>query len=579
MNENQKPDLSALKEFKMNVDVWSTYVSRLKAWFTIQDVKVVDFSKYLVAVVGTEPLDLIIDLCYPETPEKVGFDKIVTLVEEHLSPKRSIIAERMIFRACKQVEGQTISEYLVQLKKLSKHCKFSDNNILKENIRDQFVYGLLSERIRQRMLTEDDDLTLKRATELALSLEAAVRDSKSAGLAQQPAAASGNRSEAEPVFAVSGGGAPRQRGGGGSGARARGSRHRPQRRGYGDYGRGGSTSSGGQCYRCDGRHPEQQCSFKNSECYVCGDVGHIAKMCRFRKNPKQVHRVITEGIDGLQSDESESEDGPLQVYQLSDADAEPDTKWMVKVNVNNVLLIMEGDTGSAISVISFSIYKEHFGNCKLYPYESNLTMYSGQKVKPKGIIICTVQLGNQTVHGLKLVVYDNNSSPPLLGRNWLRAFGIEFPRINDNNNVNSVNVKVSSENICTKLIKLFPNVFADGIGTFNKTKLRLDINSDVTPVWRRPRPVPIALRPAVETELERLQREGIISPVEWSDWGTPVVPVIKKNGDVRLCGDFKTTVNPVLVDDKYPIPRIDDIFSSLQGGKYFSKIDLSQAPA
>lgn len=109
-----------------------------------------------------------------------------------------------------------------------------------------------------------------------------------------------------------------------------------------------------------------------------------------------------------------------------------------------------------------------------------------------------------------------------------------------------------------------------------KTKLKLDVVSDVTPVWRRPRPVPLALRPAVEAELARLQREGIVSPVEWSDWGTPMVPVLKKSGDVRLCGDFKTTVNPVLVDDKYPIPRIDNIFSSLQGGKYFSKIDLSQ---
>ncbi|XP_059046958.1 uncharacterized protein K02A2.6-like [Achroia grisella] len=96
-------------------------------------------------------------------------------------------------------------------------------------------------------------------------------------------------------------------------------------------------------------------------------------------------------------------------------------------------------------------------------------------------------------------------------------------------------------------------------------------------VWRRARPVPHALRPAVDAELQRLQHEGIISPVEWSEWGTLVVPVVKQNGQVRLCGDFKTTLNPVLMDDKYSIPRIESIFSALQGGEIFAKIDFSNA--
>lgn len=62
-----------------------------------------------------------------------------------------------------------------------------------------------------------------------------------------------------------------------------------------------------------------------------------------------------------------------------------------------------------------------------------------------------------------------------------------------------------------------------------------------------------------------------------SKWATPRVPAIKKNGSVRLCGDYKVTVNPVMCVDKYPLPKIEDIFATLAGGKKFSKLDLTQA--
>lgn len=58
---------------------------------------------------------------------------------------------------------------------------------------------------------------------------------------------------------------------------------------------------------------------------------------------------------------------------------------------------------------------------------------------------------------------------------------------------------------------------------------------------------------------------------------TPAVPVIKKNGNVRLCGDFKQTINQVMPVQQYPLPGIEAIFVSLRGGQKFSKIDLQQA--
>ena len=81
----------------------------------------------------------------------------------------------------------------------------------------------------------------------------------------------------------------------------------------------------------------------------------------------------------------------------------------------------------------------------------------------------------------------------------------------------------------------------------------------------------------MEEERFRLQAAGIISPVKFLDWAIPIVPVVKSNGTVRICGDYKTTVNPILEVDRHPLPDIDDLLSQLAGGVAFSKLDLSRA--
>ena len=82
----------------------------------------------------------------------------------------------------------------------------------------------------------------------------------------------------------------------------------------------------------------------------------------------------------------------------------------------------------------------------------------------------------------------------------------------------------------------------------------------------------------MEEELDRLVAVGILEPIESSDWAAPIVPVIKSDKkSVRICGDFRVTVNPVSRLNHYPIPKIEDLFATLKNGKVFSKINLSQA--
>ena len=87
----------------------------------------------------------------------------------------------------------------------------------------------------------------------------------------------------------------------------------------------------------------------------------------------------------------------------------------------------------------------------------------------------------------------------------------------------------------------------------------------------------MALREKVSDELDKLQANAIIVPVKFSSWAAPIVPVIKRDGNVRLCGDYKLTINSVANTEVYPLPRIDELFAAVSDGKIFSKLDLSHA--
>ncbi len=105
----------------------------------------------------------------------------------------------------------------------------------------------------------------------------------------------------------------------------------------------------------------------------------------------------------------------------------------------------------------------------------------------------------------------------------------------------------------------------------------MQVRSGVKPVFCKPRVVPFALKEALGKELDRLEEQGILKRVSHSDWASPIVPVPKADGRLRLCGDYKATINPCLEMDKYPLPRPDELFSALAGGQRFSKLDLTQA--
>ena len=127
------------------------------------------------------------------------------------------------------------------------------------------------------------------------------------------------------------------------------------------------------------------------------------------------------------------------------------------------------------------------------------------------------------------------------------------------------------------LLQRYPAVFSSSLGKISTHQASLHVPSTARPVFCKPRPVPFALRDAASQELDRLESAGIIEKVPYADWAAPIVLVPKSDGSLRLCGDYKLTVNRSLEVEQYPLPKASDLFSSLTGGQKFTKLDLAQA--
>ncbi|GFX27698.1 transposon Tf2-9 polyprotein [Trichonephila clavipes] len=138
----------------------------------------------------------------------------------------------------------------------------------------------------------------------------------------------------------------------------------------------------------------------------------------------------------------------------------------------------------------------------------------------------------------------------VFGREWLKNFQLDWSSIIE---VRVENCNSRTNNLNT-LLQKYEKKFTPDIGKLEKFCCRLQMKPNYKPVFFKPQSVPFALKERIETELNRLVAEDIIEPVTYSDWATPIVPVIKQNGNLRICGDYKVTINSGLKIEQYPLP-------------------------
>lgn len=239
----------------------------------------------------------------------------------------------------------------------------------------------------------------------------------------------------------------------------------------------------------------------------------------------------------------------------------------VQLELNGKQVQMEVDTGAAVTLMAEATQKSLFPNVELQKSTVKLQTYTEESLSVLGTMEVEVRYGSYVGKHILYVV--KGSGPSLFGRDWLISIRLDWQNMGVTN--------IQSKPIALKeVLDKYSVVFRKELGMLKDFKAKLTVKPGTKPQFRRPRQVPYALRDAVDKQLKRLEDAGVIESVPHSNWATPLVVVPKRDGGVRLCGDYKRTLNPFLETDQYPLPRPEDLMTCLTGGCKFSKLIFLQ---
>nr|GEV90822.1 putative reverse transcriptase domain-containing protein [Tanacetum cinerariifolium] len=225
-------------------------------------------------------------------------------------------------------------------------------------------------------------------------------------------------------------------------------------------------------------------------------------------------------------------------------------------------------------------------------YSYDVELADGQIIMVNTVIRgCTLNFLNHPFN-IDLMPVELGSFEVIMGMDWLTTYhavimcGEKIVRVPFGNetliiwsNITTKTIKDKSkekrhENV--PIVRDFSEVFPEdlpGLPPTRQVEFQIDLIPGAAPVARAPyRLVPSEMK-ELSNQLQELSDKGFIRP-SYSPWGDPVLFVKKKYGSFRMCIDYRE-LNKITVKNRYPLPRIDDLFSQLQGSSIYSKIDLS----
>jgi hypothetical protein len=510
-------------EFSMDKDSWKNYVDRFNYCLLANTIITDELKKAnFLAVCGHNLYDLILSLISPKDINSITYAQIKSLLDDHFNPKQNEIVQSYKFHMRCQLSEESIKDYVAGLRKLAIDCNFAD---LDRTLRDRLVCGIHDKNV-QKQLLQQSTLTFEQAIKLSLTAEVA-----DAGLVVISAPAQSSAGSAP-------GGAPAYNGD--EPMEINKMRAKP-------------VESTKECWRCGKMHGKF-CKFRFSRCYECKRVGHIAEMCsntRDKGKPKELSK-----FNGLYEEE-------FCNYVSSKV-----PPFYVDVYMNDRLVNLEVDSGAAYTMIKESTALSIWNGClpRLSESKVALTTWTSSRVALLGEAEVNVQFKN--IKKKLNVLIAKGDGPNLLGRDWFLELNIS---------VNGIfNMKLDTVGI-GEILEQYKEVFQPGLGKYTGPVVTIPVKPNVKPTFLKCRPIAFAIKDRVLKEIDRLVGEDVLEPVSYSEFASPIVPIIKKNGNIRLCGDYRSTVNVAIETDTYPLPTLNEAFATLQGGIIFSKIDLEQA--
>jgi hypothetical protein len=541
--------LGEIQQFNPEVIGWDLYAEQVALFWEANDID--DEAKrraVLLTSIGSEAYSVLKNLTAPAKPAEKSLADVLKLLKEHYAPRPNPIVKRQEFYRRDRHAGERIAVYLSELRRLADQCEFE--TYLDTALRDRLMMGVDDARIQRRLAEENyKELTLTKVVNIALAIESA--DQSVTTLQNKPPT---------PVAV--------------NAVPPRSENYKSQR---------SAVYDDRQCWRCGkANHVPAKCKFKNVDCFNCGRDGHIQRMCR-NKNKRDSKQYSSskqrERVHQVEDEEDEIVDqfeGEVNIHSVTDTSTihavsnsvPPFTRY---VTIFGEKVTLEVDSGCGVTILNkatFDIIKRRRSVLQLSKPDIDLCSYTKNVIPALGQVSLPVLYRGKRRQLTAYVV--DGTGPNLLGRNWMAELGIYLSQ------VNAVRGRSTPEDI-KSILQEFALVFEPSLGTYNGPPVHLDVRESAAPKFCKARPVPFALQDKVEAEIDRLVKEGIYVPVPYSRWATPLVPVLKPNGQVRLCGDYKCTVNQAVNREIYHMPTVEEIFSKLAGSSVFCKIDLSQA--